>query len=314
MEWRMVPLSGFVISTQAEPGHARLRRTIFIAGGPLASMATLALIAGQAHWTWRVFSELEMVWTAALWANASLLACCLIPFAAPSQFGLLDLPSDSLSLWKLWTMPHTDPGIAIATTAVDAHVLREEGRLAEARALLEQEHARFPDSEAIANDLCVTMLIQDEPEQARMMLLSRLERTDLPRWLLPYILNNLAYADAMLGDPELLAEAERLIEEAIRLQGVHPTLLVTRACVFAQCGRAEESLRLLDLVDRDHVDPRTRAVRLGARGIALARLGRHEAALAELVRCRNLDPGGPWGKRLALELLPRGEGSTPPRC
>ena len=158
------------------------------------------------------------------------------------------------------------------------------------------------------------MLIQDEPEQARTMLLSQLERTDLPRWLLPYILNNLAYADAMLGDPELLAEAERLIEEAIRLQGVHPTLLGTRACVFAQCGRAEESLRLLDLVDRDHVDPRTRAVRLGARGIALARLGRHEAALAELVRCRNLDPGGPWGKRLALELLPRGEGSTPPRC
>jgi hypothetical protein len=59
---------------------------------------------------------------------------------------------------------------------------------------------------------------------------------------------------------------------------------------------------LLDLVDRDHVDPRTRAVRLGARGIALARLGRQEAALAELARCRNLDPGGPWEKRLALEV------------
>jgi len=259
------------------------------------------------HWNWRMFSELEMVWTAALCANAFLLACCLIPFTAPSQFGLLDLSSDSLSLWKLWTMPHADRGMAVATTAVDAYVLREEGRLAEARALLEQEHARFPDSEAIANDLCVTMLIQDEPEPARTMLRSQLERPNLPRWLLPYILNNLAYADAMLGDPQSLAEAERLIEEAIRLQGVHPTLLGTRACVFAQCGRAEESLRLLDLVDRDHVDPRTRTVRLGARGIALARLGRHEDALTELARCRDLDPGGPWEKRLALELQPRNE-------
>jgi hypothetical protein len=106
----------------------------------------------------------------------------------------------------------------------------------------------------------------------------------------------------MVGDPRSLAEAAGLIEEAIRLRGVHPFLLGTRACVFAQCGRADESLRLLDLIGGDHVDSRTLAVRVGARGLALARLGRDEAARRELERCHKLDPGGPWQMRLEREL------------
>jgi Flp pilus assembly protein TadD len=191
--------------------------------------------------------------------------------------------------------------MAVATTTLEAHVLREEGRVAAARALLEAEYRRMPDAAVITNDLCVTMMIEDDAAAAVPILRSQLERPD-PAWIRPFILNNLAYALAMLGGPDSLAEAEDLVEQAIRLRGVHPMLLGTRACVFAQCGRADESLRLLDLISGDHVDPRTQAVRAGARGLALARLGRHEAARRELERCRKLDPGGPWQTRLEREL------------
>jgi hypothetical protein len=71
-----------------------------------------------------------------------------------------------MSLMKLWRMPQADPSLAVATAAVEAHVLREEGRLAEARALLEQEYARRPDAVVIANDLCVTMMFQDDAASA----------------------------------------------------------------------------------------------------------------------------------------------------
>jgi Flp pilus assembly protein TadD len=244
------------------------------------------------------------VWTAALWANAVLLACCLIPFETPSQFSILDLPSDAMSLLKLWRTPQADPATAVATTALEAYVMREEGRLAAARALLEQEHARNPDAVVIANDLCVTMMLQDDAAAAVPMLRAQLEHDDQPSWLRPIVLNNLAYALSMLGDADSLAEAVVLIEAAIRLRGVHPFLLGTRACVFAQCGRADESVRLLDLVRGDHPDARTQAVRAGARGIALARLGRHDAARRELQRCSKLDPGGPWQRRLARLVEP----------
>jgi hypothetical protein len=70
---------------RGEPPAGRLRRAIFIAAGPLVTIATFAFIASHAHWTWRTFSGMDVVWTAALWANAVLLACCLLPFDSPAR-------------------------------------------------------------------------------------------------------------------------------------------------------------------------------------------------------------------------------------
>src|SRR4029079_14129363 len=97
----------------------------------------------------------------------------------------------------------------------------------------------MPGAAVITNDLCVTMMIEDDAAAAVPILRSQLERPD-PAWIRPFILNNLGSALAMLGGPDSLAEAEDLVEQAIRLRGVHPMLLGTRACVFAQCGRADE--------------------------------------------------------------------------
>lgn len=59
------------------------------------------------------------------------------------------------------------------------------------------------------------------------------------------VYNNIAYADILLQDPELLPEADRFSEEALRQIGWSSAVIGTRGAVLVEMGRLEDGIRFL---------------------------------------------------------------------
>jgi hypothetical protein len=87
------------------------------------------------------------------------------------------------------------------------------------------------------------------------------------------VLNNLAYVDAVLGDSNLSAEAQRYSEEAIATLGWHPSIKGTRGAVLLEAGKIDEAIPLLSKAMESHEDPRNKAQNACWLAIAQARKG-----------------------------------------
>jgi predicted Zn-dependent protease len=101
----------------------------------------------------------------------------------------------------------------------------------------------FRDAEGAALLQAELLSVLGRREESIAIYKSELSRSDLPPSQRAIVLNNLAM---QLARPETAAEAKRLIDEAIAMQGPHPSLLDTQGLVFlagGAPGKAAEVLR-----------------------------------------------------------------------
>ncbi|MDB6029610.1 MAG: hypothetical protein JWM68_5833 [Verrucomicrobiales bacterium] len=104
------------------------------------------------------------------------------------------------------------------------------------------------------------------------------------------LMNNLAYADVLMAQDDLLPEADRCSQEAMAVLSAVPEIKGTRGAVLSALGRIEEGLPLLREALQTVSSPRSRAENACHISIAEARRGNRAIAETYLTEARTLNP------------------------
>ena len=100
-------------------------------------------------------------------------------------------------------------------------------------------------------------LNQQDYIRARQVFLQLLPEQSKPRITL--YLENIAYADALIGDPALLPEADAYSKEAYNAISWVPSIVGTRGTVLVALGQFEEGIRFLKESFEKATSPRSKA-------------------------------------------------------
>ena len=281
----LLPLGGLTLGTPRGAGWLRWRLWVFAAGGPAANVAlcyVLHRLYGHASAATVEEHRLASVASSASWA---ILALNLIPFKTAEGAS-----SDGYSLFTIpfWKRPQLEE----ALMAVEALPLMEALGRDDLQAALrpaEELQARFPD-----HPLTASLMGSLRHRQGRHMEALALWRRGLvgatrPRQV-AFLKNNIAFVEAVIGDPANLAEADAYSEAAL---AAHPELSAfvgTRGAVLARLGRASEALPLLRRAAAAAVPGRSQAFNRASLASALAMLGRTAEARRELDEARRMNP------------------------
>lgn len=160
----------------------------------------------------------------------------------------------------------------------------------EAAALVQEGLALIPGVLVGRLLLGIARLMQDQAKEARELLAGVFADPALhPSWR-NELLNNIAWADFLLGDEARKDEADRYSAEAAAAVPGDAALQGTRGSVLVWIGRLEEGISLLS--DSFHATewPRGRSFNACAIAIGEARRGRFDVAEAWIERARAENP------------------------
>jgi hypothetical protein len=282
------PFSGATIAASRTPKLIRIRRLVFLLGGPAVN---LGLVAGYLASASPAFSGAPTTLLVAagsgfLWTNLLQFAGNLMPFYAHSAYGRV--PSDGLGLLltsvanrdtrKLWV-------VGYYTSAW--HFARSSGDKQAALHWAEAGIAAFPDSALLINALAVSLIDVGMLGPARDQF-SRLteEKGQDARGIL-IAKNNVAYCDCLLEAN--LAQADRYSSEIVGVFPWQPHFNGTRGAVLLGMGRANDAVEFLEKAIHLHTDNAARWEAACFLAIAHADLGDRARAREYLDLARDLD-------------------------
>jgi tetratricopeptide (TPR) repeat protein len=241
------PLDGAVIATPKTPESGRWRQFLYIAGGPVANAVLLA-IALMARWpseTWLAsLDEGWAAWQVLAAANALLLLTSLWPQQVKTAAGRV--PSDGRQLWRIFTGDKTIMAQAHRHGfLLEASECREYLQRAEALAWIERGLALNPEDFGFLQFKNLMLIEEGNLAAARESDHLLLARTDLDPVHRATVQNGVAYAGALMGGEEALAEADRMSAEALAALPWNRPVQNTRGVFLLMAGRLEEALPLL---------------------------------------------------------------------
>jgi Flp pilus assembly protein TadD len=105
--------------------------------------------------------------------------------------------------------------------------------------------ALYPDNPHVRNGLATRLLGEGKAAEARACFVELLKDETAKPLVRAVYMNNIAYADLLLDDPALLAEADRYSQEAMTWMANSAPVKGTRGAVLIQLGRLDEALPLL---------------------------------------------------------------------
>jgi Flp pilus assembly protein TadD len=285
---RLFPLAGHTVAASVAGASSTLRAAAVVAAGPAGNLVLAGvLFAAASPGTWgRMLA----------WLSAATAVANLIPIGARGA------TTDGLLLLRLARGQARDGTSPMAATALARAVAAERGgRLGEARAWCERALAAQPDSTAAAALLAAVHIRRGDPDVARQQLKDLLAG-DLPLHRRALALNNLAWADLLIGDPGLLDEAAAAVATACRSLPWEPAVQNTRGFVAIEQGRVEEGLAIVSDALRNASARSSRASMHAVQAIGLARLGRLGPANRALRSARRLGPDDPLLRRAEDEV------------
>lgn len=302
-------LTGFVFFVLDSKRALRARLAIATAAGPLCNLALLLLVGvvGAPHVPAFHYNGLrEGIALVPLFqlGNAILLLGSLPPVRINTARGLVGTDA-----WTILTLAFgvgdtiEDLKIAHEGTAAIEHAFA--GRFEEALACWERALALAPDSYAAALNRVGMLLELDRYEEARAASLDLLARSTPIPFQRAIAANNLAWANVMVGHPELLAQADTLSKESLTGFPKVGAFKGTRGYVLIRTGCLDEGIALSREALRITTESRHRAANACAIAIGLQRKGACEEALEYLGLARDLDPDC----RL-LALVPTGKAAS----
>jgi Zn-dependent protease len=284
--WLLV--AGITKSAPMDTRWFRLKSFLVYLAGPMMN-AAIAGIIGFIWWdTWHEFGFLGLPRAAQLcfWANLWVMAWNLWP----RQLKTLNIPTDGKQLLKTFSRKKENiEELLAARYALEAMMRRDEykdpvGALDWCRKGL----ALFPQHVLLLNISGVLYLDEGDYSHAREIFSQLLPRETKPGGTRFAILNNIAYADALLGAPELLLEADAYSKEAYA-GAPWPSIAGTRGTVLVAMGQLEPGIKLLKESFGKAWTPRSKAENACHLAMAHARLGKRGEASEYLKLAQQLD-------------------------
>lgn len=301
-EFRPLPTGGVVVAAHRDLKRLGANQFAFILAGPAINILLAAAV-------WRFLSP-DDLWSihpldhgfqpglAFFYANVVVLLQNLWPHDVATMFG--SLPSDGKQLFQSLFLSREKRELHHAAGFVmEAAVCHQQGDFEDARGWVEEGLKSYPDNEALLSWRGVIALGLGEYGKARDCFLDLLNRESREPLMRPLMLNNIAYADALLGGEDLLDEADVFSQEAMSAMSWVPAIKGTRGTVLVAMGRFAEGLSLLreSMSQAELANHKAQNACLIAE--AESRCGNRVAARNYLEEARKLDPRCP--------LLPRAE-------
>jgi hypothetical protein len=309
VRWQInsIPVLGVTLAAPKDARSPKARFWLFIAGGPVASVA-VALLCGALplsaedvvtllHQATVQVSPLQMVGLCSL----ILVAPNLLPVKLNTAMGELRTDGFHLLMLPFSGRAKVDELLAQASL-MDVADAVERGAHREAMELAEQGARLFPDVFSMQYMLAYAHLTSGDLEVARARL-TALRSQAAPRpFMMLLVLNALAYCDAALGTPGLAAEALELSEEIVRKAPGVGAFAGTRGSVLARFGNAAEAVQFLNRASALASGANDRNETLVWLALADERMGQRDAATRRLSELRARAVLMPVPERLAAEL------------
>jgi hypothetical protein len=305
-EFKTLPLAGYNLFGYPDLAWMRMNHFLVVLGGPFVNaMALVPLVAlismrGPLGGAYLYALVLGVAWAI---ANVTLLASSLPPYY--NKIGDLSckLPSDGLALL-------TTPFLSIEKRRSmharyfmqEADAAFQDGRIGDARRWSEYGLHYYPGEPTLQFLMGTFQVRQGEYWPARELLLSLLARDDLNPSARVLILNNIAWADLMLGNCGLMGEADAFSAEAWTALPWRPALCGTRGAVLVTKGDLQPGIDLLRIALKKNEEPYNRAVNACFLALGEARRGDFAAALSYLETAGKLDPSCPMLARVRAEV------------
>jgi hypothetical protein len=287
---RTIPLAGATWMTPTNTRWFRTKRFMAVLAGPAVNIAmAMAVVVGfQGSLRNFDFDALPPMARLFVWANVWVALINLWPHQSKTGFAL---PSDGKQL--LQTLSITKEGIQQVQAlrfAFEATICREQSDYAGTRMWCDKGLALYPEDPHLLNLSGINHLNEQNYETARQVFLKLLAKENQPAGLRFVLLNNLAYADALSGNPALIGEADAYSRDAHAGLPWAPAVIGTRGTVLVAMGAYEEGMKLLKRSMDDAESPRSKAENACHMANALAQTDRRDEARKYLTLARQLDP------------------------
>jgi tetratricopeptide (TPR) repeat protein len=239
-----------------------------------------------------------------LWLNVFILLTNLYPRKASTTAGLAG--TDGWAMLNIFRISPEDLDKRYASYYV-LQVVTEMtlNNKAAAKRWLEQGLALYPQSAFMVNAAGYAYSNFGEHQKARDEFVRVLEMGgELGRGFRYLVLNNIAYSDILLDDPNLLAEADQYSAEAYKNLPWEAVIGGTRGAVLIFLGQVDEGLGLLKTSMTNALNPREKASTACMIAIGEHKRGDSSAAQKYLTAARQLDPECALLERASRALEP----------
>jgi tetratricopeptide (TPR) repeat protein len=251
-EWRLWPFSGGTVMACPPQRGNRARFFGAVLAGPLlhaflllaAAVLQFFLLILQGGFGMNV--ELLLHWTGLFMTfDLIILLFNLLPRRAKGSSG--QIGTDGWQLLHLLFMKPEEESVRAQGFFIAGSMealLRKEAD--EALHWIDQGLARYPRQPALQAVQGEALIKKKRFAEARDLFVELLSTKGAQDPLYKYLMyNNIAYVDVLLGDPELLPEADRFSAEARRQLPWEPSITGTRGTVLLALDRLDEGMALL---------------------------------------------------------------------
>jgi hypothetical protein len=290
VEVKALPSGGMAYAAPRDSRFFRVKASLVLAAGGLFNLLTAAVIFAWTGWELSRISWFVDPLRLFAWVNLFLMVISLFP--SNTNVGGVALRTDGLLLCQALTRSKELREEFVATGVVlRVERLRLAGNYKEAERLLEAALQQCPGHVLLLHTRALLHLDAREYARGRQMYLDMLHRP-LEHPAYEYlILNNIAWTDVMIGDPNLLAEADQFSNRALVGLGTIPAVRVTRGAVLIMTNKAGEGVQLIQTAYPEVETPKeNKALTAAILSIGYSKLGKLPEAEQWRQTAASLDP------------------------
>lgn len=304
-----LPTLGLTIVAPERGKYSRLGHAAFVAAGPVVN---LAIVIFCIIWTIRqagtsgifnfpglgtspIFDPLvEKIApvSVVLISNLLILVANLWPRYVKTEFG--KMRSDGLALLRVWKMSAGEIAALEASNYLHKIVqLAADKNYLAAVERCETALRDFPENPSIMNLMGVTLIHLCRYHESRDIFSKLLEKASTDKVSKFVFMNNIAYADALIGDTSFLEEADRYSNEVVANLSWLSFAMGTRGTVLVEKGDVEEGIELLKKAFQSNDAASDRALNACYLAIAEKKRGNLDEFSRYLQIAKKLDPTCP---------------------
>jgi tetratricopeptide (TPR) repeat protein len=300
LEIRRSLSGGFTLAAPRSTRWFRLRWSLFVAAAPMAN----ALLAAAGFAASPESRSVEGLALSFGWANLIMLVVSLFPWKYKTPFGIV--PSDGLALLTtpLASAKNLQQKHAAYFALEGMECVRKKD-YGGAEAWTQMGLQEYPGEMQNCCVLGIALLALERIGEARSLFLELVAHNEPPANEPEYkaiFLNNVAWADLLTGDANLLEEGDQYSQHAMRLTPWVATIEGTRGSVLVTLGRLDEGIELLKQAMEEHEENDDKAVNACFLSIGFKKAGNFVASQRFLEKARTLDPECHFIRRVMEEM------------
>jgi hypothetical protein len=258
-EFRLFPFGGLTVAAHCNSQAVRIKISLLALAGPTTNVMIICIL-------WSIFSSPEwfgfiykVQWLQVAYLANILTLSNLWPTNIDTLYG--KLPSDGLMLLQAFTMNQKQieqaPAANCLLNGIEA---RSKKNYETAQRFFDEGLVRWPNDFYFLTHSCVNLIDLKQFDMAREISLRTLEVPELAPSNRLLILNNIAYIDLLLEDPNKLSEADDYSSQAMSGLAWMPAVKGTRGAVLVQTGQYDAAVLLLKQSFSESDEPHSKAL------------------------------------------------------